>query len=139
MAFIDGKGSRFRMADTGGTMRDLSACITEVHGLPGERELNDATALGDSGPRFSPGGESVEFTLHGLFDDSAVVGADTVLGALRYHNAPTSFEYAPSGLPAGNPRYAGSCWVKSYEILSRAGEPVSWKATLRVEGTTARV
>ena len=139
MALIDGKGSRFRIADTDGTMRDLSAYITEVRGLPGERALNEVTALGDSGARFTPGGESVTFTLRGLFDDSAVVGADAVLGTLRYHDAPTRFEYAPSGLVAGRPRYVGNCWVKSYEILSRAGEPVSWQATLQVEGTTAKV
>ena len=35
MAFTDGQRSRFRIADTGGVMRDLSAYITEVSGLPG--------------------------------------------------------------------------------------------------------
>ena len=59
MAFIDGRGSRFRIADTGGVIRDLSAFITEVRGLPGDRALNDVTALGDSGARFKPGGEAV--------------------------------------------------------------------------------
>ena len=138
MAFIDGRGSRFRIEDTDAVMRDLSAYITEVRGLPGERALNDVTALGDSGPRLKPGAESVAFTLRGLFDDTVVTGADAVLSALRYHDAPTRFEYAPNGLAAGGPRYTGDCWVKSYEILSRAGEPVSWKATLQVEGTTSR-
>ena len=95
MAFIDGRGSRFSIADTSGTMRDLSAYIREVRGLPGERALNDVTALGDSGTRFKPSGESVGFALRGLFDDSAVVGADAVLGTLRYHDTPTRFEYAP--------------------------------------------
>ena len=139
MAFIDGRGSRFRLTDAGGVMRDLSAYVTEVRGLPGDRELNDVTALGDPGPRFNPGGEAVEIILRGLFDDSAVVGADAVLGTLRYHDIPTRFEYAPAGLAAGSPRYTGDCWVKSYDILSRAGEPVSWKATLQVEGITTRV
>ena len=138
MAFIDGRGSRFSIADTGGTMRDLSAYITEVRGLPGERGLNEVTALGDSGPRFGPGAESVEFALRGLFDDTAAIGVDAVLGVLRFNDSPTTFEYAPSGLAAGKVRYSGNCWVKSYEILSRAGEPVSWQATLQVEGKTSR-
>ena len=107
--------------------------------MPGERVLNDVTALGASGTRFKPGTEAVEFTLRGLFDDSAVVGADAVLGALRSHTAATAFDYAPAGTAVGNSRYTGNCWVKSYEILSRAGETVSWKATLQVEGTTTRV
>lgn len=139
MAFIDGRGSRFRITDTGGVMRDLSACITEVRGLPGGRSLNEVTALGDSGARFTPGGESVSFTLRGLFDDASGTGADAVLGALRYHAAPTAFEYAPAGFAAGKARYSGVCWVKSYELISRVGEPVSWQASLQVEGTTGRM
>ena len=83
MAFIDGRGSRFRIADAGSVLRDLSAYITEIRGLPGDRALNDVTALGDSGARFKPGGESASFTLRGIFDDTPDVGADDVLGALR--------------------------------------------------------
>ena len=101
MAFTDGQRSRFRIADSGGVMRDLSAYITEVSGLPGERTLNEVTALGDTGARFKPGAESTVFTLSGLFDDTAVTGADSVLGALRYHTDPTRFEYAPSGFTVG--------------------------------------
>ena len=138
MAFIDGKGSRFRITDAGGVMRDMSAYITEVRGLPGERTLNDVTALGDSGARYKPGGESVSFTLRGLFDDAADVGADAILGGLRLHTSSTAFEYAPTGFGTGKTRYTGNCWVKTYELLSRAGELVSWSATLQVEGTVNR-
>ena len=138
MAFIDGTGSRFRIADTSGTLRDLSSYITEVRGLPGGRALNDVTALGDSGARFKPAGEQVAFTLRGIFDDTPVVGADAVMGALRYHNSATPFEYAPSGFADSKALYTGECWIKSYELLSHAGEPVSWQATLQVEGAVSR-
>ena len=86
MAFTDGQRSRFRIADSGGVMRDLSAYITEVSGLPGERTLNEVTALGDTGARFKPGAEAVQFTLRGLFDDTPYAGADAVLG--RYDATP---------------------------------------------------
>ena len=138
MAFTDGQRSRFHIADTGGVMRDLSAYITEVSGLPGGRTLNEVTALGDLGTRFKPGAEAVQFTLRGLFDDTLDAGADAVLGALRCYTAATAFEYAPGGLAAGSVRYAGDCWVKSYELLSRSGEIVSWRATLQVEGVANR-
>ena len=139
MAFIDGRGSRFSIADTGGVLRDISAYITEVSGLPGDRALNEVTALGDDGSRYKPGGEQVSFTLRGLFDDTPAVGADAILGALRRHAAPTQFEYAPSGNSDARPRYTGECWVKSYELLSRAGHHVSWQATLQVEGVVSRI
>ena len=75
MAFTDGRRSRFRIADSGGVMRDLSAYITEVSGLPGERTLNEVTALGDLGARFKSGAEAVQYSpLRGLFDDTAVRG-----------------------------------------------------------------
>ena len=138
MAFMDGQRSRFRIADASGVTRDLSAYITEVSGLPGERALNDVTALGDSGARFVPGADATAFTLRGIFDDSAASGADTVLGALRYHASPVNFEYAPAGLATGSVRYAGKCWVAAYEIRSKGGQLVSWEARLRVEGTTTR-
>ena len=138
MAFIDGRGSRFRIADTGGALRDLSAYITEVRGLPGDRALNDVTALGSPGSRFKPGGVSVSFTLRGIFDDTPDIGADAVLGALRYHNSATRFEYAPAGFASDKVRYTGDCWVQSYELLTRAGEPVSWQAALQVEGAVSR-
>ena len=138
MAYAFGRASRFRIADAGGVMRDLSAHITEVSGLPGERALNEVTALGDSGARFIPAADSVAFTLRGLFDDAAQGGPDAVLGALRYHGAPTSFEYAPAGISAGKARYSGSCWVAAYRLSSHAGEPVSWEATLQVDGGTTR-
>ncbi len=138
MAYVDGRASRFRIADADGVMRDLSAYITEVSGLPGARALNDVTALGDAGARFMPGAEGVSFTLRGLFSDTAVSGVDAVLGALRYHTAPTAFEYAPSGTAAGSARYYGNCWVAAYELHSRSGALVSWEAALRVDGSTAR-
>ena len=101
MAFVDGRGARFRIADAGGVMRDLSAYVSEVRELPGERALDDVTALGDDGARFNLSAEVVAFSLRGIYDDTANTGTDAVLGALRYHTAPTAFEYAPAGLTAG--------------------------------------
>ena len=138
MAYMDGRASRFRIADESGVMRDLSAYITEVSGLPGTRALNEVTALGDAGARFTPGAEGVSFTLRGLFSDTAISGADAVLGALRYHTAPTAFEYAPAGTAPGSARYYGNCWVAAYVLRSRSGALVSWEAALQVDGATAR-
>lgn len=98
MAYAFGRASRFRIADAGGVIRDLSAYITEVSGLPGGRALNEVTALGDSGARFIPAAESVAFTLRGLFDD-AQSGPDSVLGGLRYHGALFG-QLLGSGVPA---------------------------------------
>ena len=138
MAFFDSKVSRFLIDDTGGTQRDLSAYITEVRGLPGQRALNEVTALGDSGARFIPGLEDVTVRLGGLFDDTATSGLDAVLGPLRTHTSAVDFEYGPEGSSTGDVKYSGTCWVVSYDLRSRVGNLVEWAATLQVESTVSR-
>ena len=137
MAFTDGRRSRFRIADSGGVMRDLSAYITEVSGLPGERTLNEVTALGDYRRALQARrGVSAVFTLSGLFDDTAVTGADSVAGRTEIPHRPhTAFEYAPSGFTVGKRALHRKVLGEVLRTTqSQPGEPVSWKATLQVEG-----
>ena len=138
MAFFDSKVSKFRIDDTGSLLRDLSAYITDVRGLPGPRELNEVTALGDSGARFIPGLQDVAIVLNGIFDNTATSGPDAVFGPLRTHTSAADFEYGPEGSATGNVKYSGTCWVVTYELRSRVGNLVEWSATLQVEGTVAR-
>ena len=138
MAFFDSRVSRFRIYDAGGTRRDLSPYLTSVSGLPGDRTLNEVTALGDAGARFVPGIEDASILLSGIFDDRATDGPDAVLGPLRAHSSPVRFEYGPRGAATGSTRYSGSCWVASYRLRSRVGSRVEWAATLQVDGTVSR-
>ena len=138
LAFFDSRVSRFLIFDAGGSSRDLSPFIADVRGLPGDRTLNEVTALGDSGARFIPGIEDVTFLVSGIFDDRAPRGPDAVLGPLRAHSSPVRFEYGPRGTSAGSVRYSGSCWVASYRLRSRVGNRVEWAAALQVDGTVER-
>ena len=138
MAFFDSKISRFLLDDAGGVRRDLSEYLTDVRGLPGRRELNEVTALGDGGARFIPGLEDTAIALTGIFDDTAPAGPDAVLGPLRTHGSAVYFEYGPEGSRAGGVKYSGACWVLAYDLRSRVGNAVEWTATLQVEGTVAR-
>ena len=138
MAFFDSRVSRFLLFDAGGTSWDLSPFITDVRGLPGDRSLNEVTALGDSGARFIPGIEDVTFLLSGIFDDSAPGGPDAVLGPLRAHSSKVGFEYGPRGSAAGSVKYSGSCWVATYRLRSRVGSRVEWSAALQVDRTVSR-
>ncbi len=138
MTFFDSKVSKFLIDDTGSVQRDLSAFLADVRGLPGPRNLNEVTALGDSGARFIPGLEDVAVSLAGIFDDTATSGPDAVLGPLRTHASAVDFEYGPEGSTAGDVKYSGTCWVLSYQLRSRVGNRVEWTASLQVEGTVAR-
>ena len=138
MTFFDSKASAFQIDDTGSTERNLSAYITEITGLPGPRNLNEVTALGDGGAKFIPGLENVQISLSGIYDDTATTGPEAVLGPLRTHTAAVDFNYGPKGLTSGFLKYSGTCWVMTYENQTRVGNRVEWTATLQVEGQVTR-
>lgn len=134
MAFFDSRESVFQLDDSGGTPRDISAFLTEISGIPGPRNLNEVTALGDTGAKFIPGLQNASISLSGVFDDTATTGPDVILGALRTHTSALDWDYGPEGKTGGDPKYSGTCWVQTYEIQSRVGNRVEWSATLQVEG-----
>ena len=138
MAFFDSKVSRFLIVDTGGVVRDLSGYVVSVRGLPGVRNLNEVTALGDGGAKFIAGLEDATVALSGIFDDTAGSGPDAVLGPLRAHGSAVGFEYGPAGSAAGVVKYHGTCWVVSYDLRSRVGDRVEWACTLQVDGVVRR-
>ena len=139
MAIFDSQVSVFSIEDADGNERDLSPYLFEVSGLPGPRSLDDVTALGDAGSRYTPGTESATVFIAGLYDSDAGTGPDAVLGPLRTHDdAATTFAYGPQGAGAGFVRYGGRCWVAAYGIVSRVGSQVEFEAVLRVDGTVTR-
>ena len=128
-------GAVFTLTDTGATSRDLSADLTSVDGLPGEREMQDSTALGDTGRKHIPGLDNVTITLEGFFDDTAATGTDVVLGALRAWTVPTAFTFCPVGIGATSRMYSGTCLVSNYTTTPKVGELIPFKATLLVDGS----
>lgn len=138
MGFFDSKVSRFLIEDAGGVVRDLSRYVVSVRGLPGVRNLNEVTALGDDGAKFIAGLEDSTVTLSGIFDDASGAGPDAVLGPLRTHGSAVGFEYGPAGSRPGAVKYHGGCWVVSYDLRSRVGDRVEWAATLQVDGVVRR-
>ena len=129
-------GSIFSIVDTGATPRDISADLTSVDGLPGEREMQDHTVLGDTGRKHLPGLDNVTITLEGFFDDTAATGADVVLSALRtYTTGPTAFFFRAVGTGGGKRTVTGNCWVSSYVTSPKVGELIPFKATLPVDGS----
>lgn len=119
-------------------VRDMSEFLTEVSGLPGERELNDSSTFGDAGRERHPSLENGIIRLAGFYDDESVRGPDAVFGPLRTHDSEVHFNFGPSGKASGDERYYGDCWVRRYEIGARIGELVGWTAELEVHGQVTR-
>ena len=135
---VDSQESVFFIDDTGDVSRDLSPYIVSVDGLPGPRELSDATALGAGGRKWHPSLENVIFNLELMWSKDTEVGPDTVLGPLRQHTSPTDFNYGPEGSTTGDIKYHGKCWVRNFKITTRVGNLVMAAAECQVNGQVSR-
>lgn len=138
MSFFDSQLSVFKITDTGSTLRDVSAAIVAIEGLPGPRDLNEATPLNQAGHKFHPSLENGPVNLEIMFDDTALTGSDTVFGPLRTHTAATAFEYHPVGVGSGKVKYTGNVWVRNYNIGTRVGSLLSAKVEMQVDGVVTR-
>ncbi len=138
MAFWIPTLSVFQITDTGAGLRDISANILSVSGLPGPRELIDVTAFGDSGHKSIAGLENVVITLEMMWTELATTGSDTIFGPLSRHTAATAWDCGPSGKTTGKIKYSGTCWVRNYEITGRVGAILTARAELQVEGVVTR-
>ena len=139
MALFDSQLSVFQITDVSpGTLRDITPYIVAIDGLPGPRELAEATTLNDSSRRYHPTLENAVITLELLWSDDASVGSDTVLGPLRTHSAAVAFDYGPEGKTGGDVKYSGSAWVRDYRILSRVGNMITARCELQCDTIIAR-
>jgi hypothetical protein len=138
MTFFDSRVSIFQITDTGTTLRDISAYITDIGGVPGPRNLNEVTALGDTGAKHIAGLEDVTITLSGIFDDTATTGPDAVLGPLRTDDTARAWDYGPKGKTSGFLKYSGTMKMDGYELGTRVGNRVEWSASLKVQGVVTR-
>jgi len=134
MAKFNSRVSKFLIDNTSGTVCDLSAYLTEISGIPGERETSDSTTIGDSGRERFPGLENGMIRIAGFFDDTTTTGPDAVLAALLTHTAAVDCNYGPKGSTTGFRRFDMDVWVRRYEVTSRVGEMVGFIAELEVEG-----
>lgn len=134
MARGHGKDSVFKIDDSGGTLRDISAHANSVSGIPGSRNLGDVTAFGDQGERSLPGLANGSITVQGHFDTAATTGSYVVLNGLRTATATSSVEYGPIGSTGGNPKYTCEVWMESLTFDATVTGPVPFSATFKLDG-----
>lgn len=136
IVMFDSRLSQFKITDATAVLRDISDYIVSIEGLPGVRELNDATTLNRTGRYWHPSLENVTITLELMYSEDASVGTDTVLGPLRTHTAAVAFEYWPHG--ATGKKYSGNAWVRDYRVVTRVGNIVTARCDLNVQGAITR-
>ena len=121
------------VADSAGTMRDLSPWIERIGPLGVELSVCDVSGVNDGAARTAAGPEIArEFTLSGRWDDTPVVGPDVVLSDIV--GKAVAVRYGPAGNGTGQRRVSGRFVCLSYRISSAAGEPVRFEARFRQDG-----
>lgn len=132
-----GKDAVFKIDDSSGTLRDISAHVDSVSGLPGARGLVSITAFGDAGEKSIPGLENTSFTVAGHFATTATTGSYTVLNGLRTATATSSFEYGPEGGTNGDVKASGECWMTGLTFDASVAGRVNFSASFQVDGTVS--
>lgn len=134
MTFFDSKVSVFKLDDSAGTLRTLTSYLDTVDGLPGGRNLDNVTALGDQGTKSIPSIQDNKFNITGHYDSTATTGPHAVLSGLLAATATATYEYSPEGTTVGTPKASGECWCTSYVITSKVGNKVTFKADFQIDG-----
>lgn len=138
MAFQHGRSTVFKLDDSGGTLRDLSAFLTSVD-FPQAVDIPDTTAFGDTArKRGVVGLKDNNFSFSGMFDPTAITGPDAILsGALGTANT-VSFEYGPEGGTTGKVKYSGEGRLTSYDLSSPVDGICTFSANGVVDGAVTR-
>jgi len=128
--------SYLEIDDAGGTPRNLSAYIEEMEPLGKAVSALDVTGLNDAAQRVIAGAElAQEFTLRGVFDNTATSGPDAVLAGVVGKTGTVS--YGPAGNGLGQRKITGEFLCLSYQVISRAGQQVRFTARFRQDGAVS--
>jgi hypothetical protein len=130
VAFVHGKGTVFKLDDSGGTLRDISAYLDEVT-FPATVDLAETTTFGKNDKTYIAGLRSRTVSLSGKWD--SVV--DGYYAAALGQSATLSFEYGPAGSGSGAVKYTGECLISSYEISNPVGDVVTFSIELQTSDT----
>lgn len=129
-----GKDLVFKLDNQSGVLKDLSAYVRSVTGLPGEIELGDVTVGGGStGYSFLPGLQKADFSIECVFDD-AVDSAWDVVSDFDSDTNTRSFEYGPAGETAGYAKINGECRILRVPLPANAPEPLLFTVELKLDG-----
>lgn len=135
MAFRHGKNSSFKVDNSGGTLTDISAYLTDVS-LPRSIETAETTTFGVTGgaKTYVVGLNDSTISISGRFDSTVDAHLVGILG----QEASVSFEYGPEGTTSTRVKFTGECYLTAYEVSAPVGDVVAFTASFQVTGPVTR-
>ena len=129
MAFVAGKNSVFKLDNSGGSITDLSAYITDVSVDFGD-DAADVTAYGNSSKDYILTLADGSLGVTALFDATLLAH----LGAVRGSSSTLSYEFYPAGTTGGLPKINGECILTSMSPGSSVGGTATLNFNLQCTG-----
>jgi len=129
MAFVAGKNSVFKLDNSGGSITDLSAYITDVSVDFGD-DSAETTAYGNSSKDYILTLADGSISVTALFDATLVAH----LGAVRGSSSTLSYEFYPAGTTGGLPKINGECMLTSMSPGSAVGGTATLNFVLQCTG-----
>lgn len=132
-----GKNTVFKVDDSGGTLRDISAYCDNVD-FPRDQSSGESTGFQPTG-----GSRTYEVGLNGATISVAGKWHATPDGYLAGLLNPTagatsSFEYGPDGSSSGKIKYTGECFLTQYQESSPFDGVTTFSAQFQVNGVVTR-
>lgn len=135
MPFRHGKNAVFKVDNSGGTLTDISAYLSEVS-MPRSIETAETTTFGVTGgaKTYVTGLNDSTLSVSGKFDSTV----DAHLVAVIGQDATLSFEYGPAGSTTGYIKFTGECILTKYDLSSPVGDVVTFSADFQISGPVTR-
>jgi hypothetical protein len=127
-----GKDLVFKLDTQAGSLKDISAYVKGVDGLPGEKDMGDVTTGGSSGYKNLPGLQKADFSIECVFDDAVDSAYDVVKDFMSDVNA-RSFEYGPAGLTSGYAKLNRECRIKKVTFPAKVTDPLTFTVDLALD------
>jgi len=126
-----GSKAVFQVQDSGGTLRDLSAYLTE-DSLERTADTAETTPFGKTSKTYIPGLKDATISLGGNYDATAVSGISVVLeGILAVER---NFELYPAGNVTGERKYTGAAILTQFSVSSPVDGKVAISGEFQVTG-----
>ena len=136
-AFQHGKSSYFGIDDSGASVVDISAYVTNVD-FSRDIDTPESTTYGNDDRTYIPGLAGATLSVSGYWDSTADTGPDEVLSENVGKATTSTFNYGPEGTTTGDIIYHGECILTNYSISSPVDGIVSYTADFQISGAVTR-
>ncbi len=117
----------------GATLKDISAAIKSVDGLPAEHDMGDVTTGGSLGPKWLRGLPKATITLECVYDDATDSAWDVVKN-FKTDTTTRSFEYGPAGSTGGYVKVLGELDIVDVKLNAKVSDQLMFTIKANLSG-----